>query len=162
MRKLLIMLAALATSTVLAAAPPLTPRSIRIDIHRSGAKAVVDRLFASGQYEVIMSRIKAGSPDWVLLAKALSDGTDAASSEELQQALVHALPKSPGAVLSVLDGAGPSVPTSAQTVCSASFFEGDRVDVAAYRAVAIKAVKSVDLPALRGARAQCLKVLSSH
>lgn len=160
MRKLLITLAMLTISTASAATPPLTPASIRMDIRNSGAKAVVARLFSSGHYDFVMSKIEAGSPAWVLLAKPLSSGTDAATSEELQQTLIHALPKSPRAVLAIMDTHGSSAPRSPETVCSASFFEGDRTNVAAYRSAAIKAVEAVDAPALQPVRIRCLKTLA--
>ncbi|MDE1918555.1 MAG: hypothetical protein KGJ57_21145 [Sphingomonadales bacterium] len=153
-------MAMLTISTPSWAGIPLTPASIRMDIRRSGAKAVVERLFSSGRYDLVMSRMRSGSAAWVLLAKPLSIGTDAASSEELQQALTYALPKSPEAVLSILDASGSSVPRSPANVCSASFFEGDRTDIPAYRAEAARAVRAVRVPTLQIAKAACLKILT--
>ena len=141
----------------------IKPSALRAEIAHRGAKAVVDRLYASHAYEdVVIKRIRAGMVEWVLLAPALSEGTDAATSEELGDALVHALPKAPQAVLSVIDASGRSIPRSVDTVCSASFYEGDLIDPKRYQLLAIRAVQEVADPALRGARGLCLAQLKQQ
>ncbi|WP_206240134.1 hypothetical protein [Novosphingobium terrae] len=148
---------------MLTAASPatlLTPTAIQSEIRSEGAKAVVNRLYNSGAYDkVVMSKIRSGNVQWILLARPLSAGTDAATSEGLTQALIYALPKSPQAVLSVIDLSGSSYPRSPGEVCSASFFEGAPTNIPAYRAAAVRSVKAVTVPSLQAAKQICLKRL---
>lgn len=121
---------------------------------------MVDQLYASHAYEdVVMRRIRAGAVDWILLAPVLSEGTDAATSEELGEALVYALPKAPRAVLSVIDPASKIIPRSVDTVCSASFYEGDPIDPARYRIAARQALQKVIEPSFRALKERCLAQL---
>jgi len=139
----------------------ITPSSVQDGIQRHGAKTVVDELVKSGAWEkVVVPEISSGATKWVMLASALSVGTDAGTSEQLGQSLIYALPRSPAAVLSVLDLTGQSPPRSPATVCSASFYEGDPTDPVKYKIMALKAVSHVADPALRAAKTACLSRLS--
>ena len=153
---------ALSTLASAAVAAPLTPGSVGSDIHARGAKAVVDDLFKSGAWEnVVIKAIAAGSVPWIRLAPALSEGTDAATSETLGEGLIYALPKAPEAVLSALDMSGRSIPRAPDTVCSASFYEGDPTDPRQYRLAALQAVERVSTPALTSAKRACLDELQA-
>ena len=152
-----------AATTAHASALQIKPSALRAEIAHHGAKAVVDRLYTSHAYEdVVMRRIRAGRVEWILLASALSEGTDAATSEKLGDVLTHALPKAPQAVLSVIDPSGQSIPRSVDTVCSASFYEGDPIDPKRYQLLAIRAVQEVADPALRGVKGLCLAQLKQQ
>ena len=94
---------ALAAGTDAFAATALSPERIARDIETDGVKAVVDRLWNSGDYDRLLNHIDKGTPAWVALAPKLAAGTDAGASEELTIALAYALPRNPQAVLSVLD-----------------------------------------------------------
>jgi hypothetical protein len=140
----------------------LDPSSLKDEIQTRGAKAVVDELFRSGAWEnIVIKEIGAGSVPWIGLAPALSKGADAATSEELGDGLIHALPKAPEAVLSVIDLSGESIPRAPDTVCSAAFFEGDPTDPQKYRRAAIQAVGHVGNPALASAKRACLNELEA-
>jgi hypothetical protein len=140
---------------------PPTPATIQKDIRSNGAKAVVNHLDKSGAYEdIVISKIKSGNAQWIPLAKFLATGTDAATSEELTQALIYALPKSPRAVLSIIDLSGSSISISAGSVCSASFFEGDPTNIPLYRVAAVRSVQSIAIPSLQTAKHECLKHLA--
>ena len=155
-RTAIVSLAVMALSSA-ASAAPLDPMSIRHDIQARGSKTVVDETFKSGTWEtVLIKRIAAGSAPWIKLAPVLAEGTDAATSEELGDALVHALPKAPGAVLSVLDLSVRFIPRAPETVCSASFYEGDPTNPRLYKAAALRAVGGVTDPALASAKQACL------
>src|SRR6266851_2180840 len=89
--------------TLSEAAPRVSPALLRAEIGRSGARAVVGKLWDGGQWEAVMAHIDGGEGSWVALAPALEPGTDAGASEELGIALAYALPRNPMAVLAVLD-----------------------------------------------------------
>jgi len=143
-------------------AATLSPSSLKDEIDKRGAKAVVDDLFRSGAWEaVVIAQIQAGSSPWINLAPLLSEGTDASTSEELGESLIYALPKAPEAVLSVLDLSRASIPRAPDTVCSAAFFEGDPTDPRGYKRAAIEAVSHVNTPALASAKRACLDELEA-
>ena len=135
------------------------PDMIRHDIAEHGAKAVVDRPYKAGTWSQVEDRISAGSLDWISLAPALSDGTDAATAEGLGESLIHALPKAPAAVLAVVDLSGRPVARGVDVVCSASFYEGDPTNMPDYRVRAIEAVSRVGDPRLATERQACLERL---
>jgi hypothetical protein len=116
-------------------------------------------MYSNGEWKIVSDHIRSGEPRWVGLATALSAGTDAATSEELSNSLVYALPKAPRAVLATLDLSGRSIPRSIRQVCSASFYEGDPTNVRAYRASAIRRLRQVNDAALATAKAACLAQL---
>lgn len=137
-------------------AATLSPASVDRAIAANGAKTVVDRLAKSGEWEIVIDQIKAGSAAWIKLVPALADGTDAGTSEELLNGLVYALPKAPKSVLAVVDMSGRSGARSLQDVCNASFYEGDPTNPAQYRIVAIRNVSRENEPSLYRARHACL------
>jgi hypothetical protein len=142
-------------------AAAITPSSVQDIIRRHGAKTAIDEMGKSGAWEkVVVPEISSGAIKWVKLAPALSDGTDAGTSEQLGQSLIYALPRSPAAVLSILDLTGQSLPRSPAMVCSASFYEGDPTDPVKYKIMARNAVSHVTDPALRAAKQACLSKLS--
>jgi hypothetical protein len=153
------MIMAVATAAV---AGSLNPSALKDDIQRRGAKVVVNDLFRSGAWEnVVLKEIERGSAPWIDLAPALSAGTDAATSEGLGESLIYALPKAPEAVLSVIDLSGAPGPRAPDSVCSASFYEGDPTDPRKYRIAALQAVSRVANPALKAAKSACLDELQA-
>jgi hypothetical protein len=154
-------LAIIAVATA-AVAGPLSPSELKDDIKKRGAKAVVSDLFRSGAWEnVVLKEIESGSAPWIDLAPALSAGTDAATSEGLGESLIYALPKAPEAVLAVIDLSSRPGPRAPDTVCSASFYEGDPTDPRKYRIAALQAVNRVSNPALKAAKSACLDELQA-
>ena len=149
---------ALAAGTDAFAATALSPERIARDIEADGAKAVVDRLWNSGDYDRLLNHIDKGTPAWVALAPKLAAGTDAGASEELTIALAYALPRNPQAVLSVLDAK--SYVLEPERVCSAPFIEDAVKDIPRYGKRAKAAVSRVTAPPLQDNKAACLAALA--
>jgi hypothetical protein len=142
-----------------ATAGSATPQEVARHLASEGPRAAVRHMYENGEWRVVSDHIKSGEARWVGLAVELSKGTDAATSEDLSNSLVYALPKAPRAVLATLDLTGKSIPRSSHQVCSASFYEGDPTNVRAYRASAIRAVGRISDPALVQAKTECLAQL---
>ena len=139
-----------------ASAALLSPEAIDRDIEQHGARAVVHRLLANGDYERVMDRIDTGDARYVALALKLAPGADAGAAEELPIALAFALPRNPRAVLAVLGPNGFPV----EDVCSAPFIEDTVKDIPGYIRRAERAVSAVDDPKLAKTRDACLTQLS--
>jgi hypothetical protein len=141
-------------------APPAlpTPAQIHDMIAAVGATKAVGQLYQKGQYDEIMDKMGGGQSEWIALAPALAEGTDADTSEELSISLALALPINPEAVLQVLTIKGTS-PLAAQAVCSAPFIEDTVADIPAYIKKAEGAVKTAKATDVREQQAVCLDVL---
>ena len=157
MRWIIFALALLTANDALAAVA-LTPEGIARDIEANGAKAVVDRLWNSGDYDRLLDHIDKGTSAWVALAPKLAAGTDAGSSEELSIALAYALPRNPEAVLAVLDPKNAAL--EPDMVCSAPFIEDTVKDIPRYIKRTKAAVSRVKAPSLQENKAACLAVLA--
>jgi len=134
----------------------LSPDAVARDIDAHGARAVVARLFASGDYDRIMDKIDTGDARWIALVPKLSPGADAGLAEELPIALAFALPNNPRAVLSVLAGKDGF---TVEDVCSAPFIEGTVKSIPAYVKHAKAALAHVDDPALAKLKMACMAQL---
>ncbi len=151
--------AALAATTAPISLTPLTPSIVQAEIRDRGAKPVVDQLFKTEAWWQVMRNIGAGKTDWIALAPDLAAGTDAASSETLGISLAEALPKSPSAVLAVLELGGDASPLVVGNVCSAPFLEGTARHQHIYKSAALSAVSAVADPRLSNVKAACLNQL---
>ena len=139
-----------------ASAAALSPDGIALEIKAHGAKAVVARLWKSGDWDRVMDKVDAGDGRWIALVPLLAPGADAGTAEELPIALAFALPHNPRAVLTVLAGKDGF---RAEDVCSAPFIEDTVRDIPGYLRSAKAAVARVSDPALGRARADCLAQL---
>lgn len=125
------------------------------EVQAQGPKAAVQRLVDGGDWARVQRAISNGAPDWIALAPQLARGGDPALQEQVGQALAAALPRSPAAVLAVIDPRrAPGV--GVQIVCG-SAFAGDGARIAAARA----AVEAVSPVAGGKAREVCLKELAA-
>lgn len=80
-----------------------TPKQILQAAKTKGAAAVVAELFRDGTWtKVVYPGISSGEKQWLEVAEILKPGTDAGSSEELNDALSLALLKHPDHVLPIL------------------------------------------------------------
>jgi len=147
-------LAVLAAFPALAGA--LIPDGVARDIAAHGARAVVARLSASGDYDRVMDRVDKGDARWIALVPKLAPGADAGLAEELPIALAFALPNNPGAVLSVLEGKDGF---AVEDVCSAPFIEGTVKSIPAYVKRAKAALARVADPNLAKVKAACVAQL---
>ncbi len=133
--------------------------ALKADILHHGAKAVVDRLVASNEWDEVSDRIASGRTEWVTLAPKLADGTDAGSSEELGIDLALALPKNPTVVLRSINDKpwreGGII--GVERVCGAPFIED--TEPRGYVADAVVAVGRVSGVTVAGKKAACLRVL---
>ena len=101
------------------AAQLLTPNMIRHDIAQYGAKAVVNKLYEADAWDQVKDRISAGSAGWIRPALALSDGTDAATSEELGESLIPRCRKRPRPCLPLSISAAADTGHGEWTKCAA-------------------------------------------
>jgi hypothetical protein len=155
MRRAIAILAVMLSTAALSASV-LSPEKIAADVKAHGAKAVVDRLFASGDYDRVMDRAGRGEAKWLALVPLLEPGTDAGTAEELPIALAFALPHNAKGVLALIAAKD----FSADDVCSAPFIENTVKDVPGYIRKARAAVAAVNDPVLAGAKSQCLAALT--
>ena len=153
--------AGLVTAAILAAAGPGRAAGppglsqVRASLQREGSHATVRRLMASGTWRAVLDAIGRGDAGWVAIAPSLARDADGAFAEGLGVALAEALPKSPAAVLNVLDPGDGQV-IGASRVCSAPFIEPKPGVLAAYRKRAVAAVRAVRVARLSAARRACL------
>jgi len=152
--------AALAATSATIPLTPLTPSIVQTEIRNHGAKPVVDQLFQTEAWWQATRNIGAGKIDWIALAPDLAKGTDAAASETLGISLAEALPKSPNAVLAVLDLGSGASPLRVGNVCSAPFLEDTARRQHRYKAKAQHAVSTVADPQLSTVKAACLDELA--
>ncbi len=151
--------AALAATSATIPLTPLTPSVLQSEIRGHGAKPVVDQLFETQAWWRVTRNIGAGKTDWIALAPDLATGTDAATSETLGISLAEALPKSPHAVLAVLELGGDASPLFVGRVCSAPFLEDTARHQRLYKAEALHAVSAVADAQLSNVKAACLDEL---
>ena len=147
-------------ATGASAASPPTPATLRADIEHRSAKAVVDHLWNSHAWDLVVDHISRGEEAWIALAPSLAAGTDAGASETLSVSLADALPRNPEAVLAVLDLTDGPVLGPGQ-VCSAPFYDDSKAASARYRRRALQAVKAIRDPRLNAARDACLTRLKA-
>jgi hypothetical protein len=84
-------------------APPIRAESILEDVNTRGPQPVVAALRSdSNQWDQVMTNISHGNPHWLNVAAALRPGTDAGSSEALNEAVFLALKPAPTRVLQLL------------------------------------------------------------
>jgi hypothetical protein len=152
--------AALAATSATFPLTPLTPSIVQTEIRDRGAKPVVDQLFKTEAWWQVTRNIGAGKIDWIALAPDLAEGTDAATSETLGISLAEALPKSPNAVLAVLDLVSAASPLRVGNVCSAPFLDDTARHQKLYKAAALHALSAVADPQLSTVKAACLDELA--
>jgi len=141
---------------------PQNPELFLARIRNEGAAAVVQSLWETTGWSDLTAHVSSGKPEWVDVAIAISPGTDAGATEELQDALFAGLGQNPTYELSVLpvdesDGS----PLSLSTICSgrsdplgtyaASIAELQRVETA---------VEKVSIKSLERRKRQCLAQLT--
>jgi len=157
---LLFLSAALTATSATIPLTPLTPPIVQAEIRGHGAKPVVDRLFKTEAWWQVTRNIGAGKAEWIALAPDLAEGTDAATSETLGISLAEALPKSPHAVLAVLELGGDASPLVVGKVCSAPFLEDTARHQLRYKAKALHAVSAVADAHLSTVKTACLDELA--
>lgn len=146
------------TAAVATAAPTITPQIVRRSIQEHGARQTIDDLQKRGQWDAVTGSMDAGKPEWIALAPLLAKGSDAGSAEDLGLSLAFALPKSPQAVLAVLDVRNGHI-LGADRVCGRPFIEDTEPKGYKHRATA--ALGNVRAANLLARKQSCLKALSS-
>lgn len=97
----------------------LTPESMLARIKNDGAAAVVQSLWYTPKWYELTDQVASGNPNWVNVAIALSPGTDAGATEELQDALFVGLGQNPAYELKVLPvEESEHMPLSVSSICS--------------------------------------------
>lgn len=132
----------------------LQAETVLTDIRAQGARSVAARLYAdTDQWNQVLGKIGHGSRKWLEVAAALRSGTDAGSSEALEEALFLALKTAPVPVLRLLKEG--SFETKA--VCSSNI-ETDYPAEQSRRFVKdrIKVLESVSGTELLAVRDRCL------
>lgn len=136
--------------SALAASP--TASALLNDIHQQGARVVVAHLSAGNgdQWTELLKQISTGQSEWLKVASMLRSGTDAATGEDLTDALAHALRTNPEGVLSLT---GNNVPLF--SVCNVPLIEPTDAQVAQWKAEALKALSRVTDAGLASKAAAC-------
>lgn len=142
------------TSVASGLATGSSPEQISMEIKAHGATAVVERLWDSREYEMVLNHVRSGAPAWVALALKLAPGTDAGAAEELSMALGHALSNNPSVVLAIIN---PRVfPVSLPEVCRPPFTDETRRQIWAWIRKTKSAILAVTDTSLRSKKVQCL------
>lgn len=130
-------------------------------IRDNTAAAVIKDLWGTTIWSDLVSRVATGEPKWVDVAVALSAGSDAGATSELNDALFAALLVNPEYVLSVLPGEPSNYNAVAlSTICVGSTDPPDTYSAAlAELKLAESAIQQVRLDALKIKRDLCLKKL---
>jgi hypothetical protein len=132
-------------------------------IQKEGAPAVTKALWGTADWTKLTEKIASGEPKWIDVAVALSKGSDAGATEELNDALFQGLSVHPSYVLKSLPiEQSTTNPLSLSTVC------GGRTDpLSTYAAASAEltraetAVKGVRDDALAAKKHLCLKRLEA-
>lgn len=153
-------LGSLAATACAAQNEPISAISIQQKIDRASAKSVVNELAAGDEsgWDFVMGKVATGSADWLDVARRLSAGTDAGTSEALQIAVATALPKNPGGVLRL---AGTQSFLSIDHICAAPFIEPQPSDMDRYLSEAKTALVTLNDPGVESAREKCLAEINS-
>jgi hypothetical protein len=139
---------------VFASMPPaLTPKAVREDTRRIGAKAVVQKLYSANRWQALLKNVESGNASWLELVGELAEGTDAGTSEDLQVSLATALPKNPRGVLIV---AGTKDFLSIRDICGAPFIEPEHAFLMRYLKNSQRALVALNDPTVEQKRIQCL------
>lgn len=136
---------------------PLTVVWMNEQLDAHDAKYVVKILWGQERYDEFLENISAGKSDWISLAPKIAPGTDAGLSEDLGISLAYALPKTPAAVLKILDQS--RHPISFKRVCSIPFIEPTKKFYTTYAREALSAVHNVIDEQLSKQKKLCLTVL---
>jgi len=136
----------------------LTLQTVQNRLAEVGATATVRELDGGGRWEQVLGRIGSGDRRWIALAHQLAYGADSTTSQTLSSALAEALPKSPRAVLTVLNLKGP-VSLKPGSVCKAPFFERASVDIPAYKASTLRILATLSDARLARVRDACVSHL---
>ena len=84
-------------------APKLTPQEVSTILKERGVSDTVEFLFKSRQWESsVLPGVESGGSDWLEVARAIHEGTDAGGREDLEGAMVLAALKVPYSVLPIL------------------------------------------------------------
>ncbi len=132
--------------------------SILSEIGNQGAKAVAIELYDSSSWSAVMQKIEAGDPDWLLVALALSAGTDGAVTIDLSRSISQALLTNPERVLELFVTLSPPRLDLCQgwaEFAGHESFESAWAEVTAK----IESLQRVTAPGLPMARDACLKKL---
>jgi hypothetical protein len=82
------------------AASPLDSSAVMALVKTHGAHEAANRIWGSEQYtRQFLAGVRSGDPDWLRAAEAVTPGTDAGSSEDLDGAFADALLVNPYALL---------------------------------------------------------------
>ena len=120
---------------------PLTTDWVLREIAEHGPRHAVRVMWDQERYDEFLGNISAGKQEWIALAPELAAGTDAGASEGFGISLADALPKSPKAVLGVLDPSKWTI--SSARVCSIPFIEPEKAFYESYARAALVAVEAV-------------------
>ena len=131
-----------------------SPEQILAAIRHKGAKQVIADMTRHGNndWDRVVKKIETGAPQWLQVASALREGSDAGSTESLQYAVSYSLLESPKLVLPML-GAEFSV----AEVCTVPDIEPSSARVTQQVQKAKRALRTVSDPKLQDVREQCLK-----
>jgi hypothetical protein len=137
-------------------APNVTPDSVKKIIDQNGPVGTVRKLIVGDRprpWENVLRGIESGNQQWLDVARALADGTDAGTSEDLQVALATALPNNPAGVLKL---AGVQSFLSIDNLCGAPFIEPEPKVLKRYLRKAKTALETLKDKSVEQQRVRCL------
>ncbi len=131
------------------------PDSMLAEIGNRGANKVAVEFYNSSSWSPAMQKVEAGDRDWLLVALALSPGTDGAATTDLSLSISRALRTNPAAVLELF--LVPSPPRLDLCVGWAEF-AGHRTFESAWAEVTdkISSLETVESSSLQAARDACI------
>ncbi len=120
-------------------------------IKAKGARATIQSLHGTPAWLDVLAGIGLGDADWLQVAAELSEGAEAESASELQDAFAWALVNSPELVLAI------SLENKLyQDVCNGPPINFPNADAEAYFDSAIRAMRRIEDPVLQPAKEACI------
>ncbi len=141
------------------ARPLVTPDEVRSLLNTRGAEGAIAELSGGegpNRYQAVLAGMADGEAGWLELAPLLRPGAEGEAGDGLMAALSRGLIRNPAGVLALASDALPLV-----EICGESRIGPAEADVAAFKREATAAVRALDAPALKTARATCLEGLEA-
>ena len=133
-----------------------TPNAVKTEIHKHGSKSVVNSIFNTKSWGIIINGIASGEPQWLDVAKLLASGSDAGSASELRDAVAWALPHSPKEVILLANEEWLFNDT-----CSGPPVDEPPGGYKKYFELSIEAVTNISDPKLKRLKLECIKKLNA-
>ena len=136
------------------ASEAFTPNDVQQVVDAKGAKAAIDSLYGTPEWDALISGIASGDSDWLKVADAIVPGSDAGSASELKDAVAWALPHAPDEVLRMVKDDSPW-----ENTCLGPPVDFPKEGPNQYFSNSIAALERMSSNAMQGAKQACLEQL---